>query len=774
MKTHNLKGIGTVTFLLTALLLLSFGSLPTRGAVDEVTGLFGGELRIAVMEDIELDPITATSDSSQRAISLVYDSLARVGAGSLLPEPWAAEGWTIDVGADNVIVDLRSDLMWHDGTALVAGEIAAAYEDYRSAGKLPSDLLVTAPSDSRLVFEVPSDAGAFLSDGLTLPFFKTVGTTKVGSGPFTPPATVSMPLSLDRHDAHFSVPKLTTITFSIYVDTTAASVALVKGDIDFIGWRLTPLDPTNIITVDGRDTALVNESARIATVTNPGLSLFYLGFDVSNPALSDVAIRQAIAHALNKELFLQIQPGVVDTHSLIASANRPWSNSSVPVYDAGFTLVVIAGESASQVDVGKSTAILDQAGYIDRDGDGWRETPAGEAISLEVLSPPFEEDIRLATIGSAFETAMSLAGLDIRVSLIAKAERDQAVASDDFDMVFDTLTTDQSPGFISSLSWIENFADPEIDSALSGADDAIDMSQRQQMVMDALGLVGERLPLAPIFFYDAIEAYDKTKLEGWVPMLGGVNNFWSYISLHPIQVGSLSADVSIVPISAESGDAVTALVKVVDQADAGVADVSVRLSASGVEVATGATDATGTASLTFSAPSVEGSADVSIVVQATKIGDVGDQVTTAMTVRPAIGTLITSVVSDKVSLGPDETASITVTVKDETGSAVSGAKVSLDVIGSGGSLASLEGTTGSGGTFSTAFSADVGVRSQFRITATASLSGFTDGSGSTSILAEQRVGEIEPRISPFFDWGAIIVAIVVLVAIVIYLGVRRR
>ncbi|MEE9593042.1 MAG: ABC transporter substrate-binding protein, partial [Thermoplasmata archaeon] len=369
-----LKRMAAATFLLVALLALSLGSVAIRGQVDELTGLFGGDLRVAVLEAVDLDPLTATSDASWKAISVAYDSLARVAPGSLLPEPWAAAGWTVNAAASTITVDLRSDLMWHDGTSVSASEIAAAYEAYNASGMfVPSDMVVTTPSATQLVFELPSGAGAFLTDGLTLPFFKTVGAAKVGSGAFVPPATVAMPLTLDRNDGHFSVPKLSTITYSLHADTGAASVALIRGDVDFIGSLLTATDPTRIITVDGRNTSLLNESDRITVVTNPGLSQFFLGFDTTDPILGEAVLRQAIAHVLNKELFLQIHPSVVGTSSLVASANLAWFNTSVPQYDAGFTLV--AGRST--VNVAQSNSILDLAGYLDADGDGWRDTPAG-------------------------------------------------------------------------------------------------------------------------------------------------------------------------------------------------------------------------------------------------------------------------------------------------------------------------------------------------------------------------------------------------------------
>ena len=65
---------------------------------------------------------------------------------------------------------------------------------------------------------------------------------------------------------------------------------------------------------------------------------------------------------------------------------------------------------------------------------------------------------------------------------------------------------------------------------------------------------------------------------------------------------------------------------------------------------------------------------------------------------------------------------------------------------------------GSGG-MTSVFKADVGPRTQFRIVAEASAAGYADGSGSTTVVVEQRVGTVEPRISAGLDIGTIAVAI---------------
>ena len=51
-------------------------------------------------------------------------------------------------------------------------------------------------------------------------------------------------------------------------------------------------------------------------------------------------------------------------------------------YDPGYR------SETSEFDLGRAKALLDLYGYRDRDGDGWRETPAGKPLVIELSSPP--------------------------------------------------------------------------------------------------------------------------------------------------------------------------------------------------------------------------------------------------------------------------------------------------------------------------------------------------------------------------------------------------
>ena len=41
----------------------------------------------------------------------------------------------------------------------------------------------------------------------------------------------------------------------------------------------------------------------------------------------------------------------------------------------------------SEFDRAKAQALLDMYGYVDRDGDGWRERPDGAPLTLEYAHP---------------------------------------------------------------------------------------------------------------------------------------------------------------------------------------------------------------------------------------------------------------------------------------------------------------------------------------------------------------------------------------------------
>jgi peptide/nickel transport system substrate-binding protein len=765
------KGFAIALAMGVALALVLSAALPAGATVHKMTGLYGGTLRVAVQGPIDLNPFTATGAESWKVIPLVYDSLARIDSTSLVPVPWAAKSWT--VSGENLTVDLRTDLVFHDGSSLTVADVVYSYTEYKAIGLVPSDLTI-ATSGSEVTFSSATGGGLFYGQALTLPIVKDgtgITNAPVGSGPWIPPATVAMPLTLTANANHFQLPFLDAVTFTAYADTAAASEALLRGDLDLIGWTLGVDEPSAIIDVDGVNMTLLNDAS---VLQNPGLTQLVVGFNMDPAKMtSDDALRMALAKTLNPILYGQIYPSTVISRSPVIQEDLPWFNPDVTVYQ-----VLINAYPRSSALLTESLQLLDQAGYLDVDHDGIREAPDGSAFSLTVVGIPVEENARTFTIQEAATDVFSRLGLDVRLQVEPSATILDRVGAGDYDVFVASLETSLDPAFM--WDWLHsagtnlfNVANGTLDGYLDAANAALDMTERQDWVDKAQALAMDMGFVVPVLHFNAIEATVRGTFEGWVNMPGGVNNFWTYMNLHAEMVGSLTADLTLVPSSVRSGEATTAIVRVVDQDGIAVDGATIILFMDGARFTTATTDTTGTVRIDITAPAVDGATDVEISLRAIHVGYVGATASAAVTVRPDVSALSVSVSSDKVTMASGEAATITVEVTSG-GQAVAGATVSLAVVGLGGGVADTSGTTDSQGRFTTSFTADVGPRTQFRILASASADGFEDGTGSTTVLVEQRVGDVEPRLTPGLDVAAIATAIILLIVIVAIAAVYAR
>src|SRR5713226_779207 len=130
--------VGAILGLVLFLLLSS--AVPAKATHGNASGLYGGNLGVAVRGTISLNPFTATDADSWKVIPLVYDSLGRIDPATLTQTPWAAASWSIS--GTTLTATLRSDLKFHDplGTAVGGADVVYSYNQYKTAGRVPSDL----------------------------------------------------------------------------------------------------------------------------------------------------------------------------------------------------------------------------------------------------------------------------------------------------------------------------------------------------------------------------------------------------------------------------------------------------------------------------------------------------------------------------------------------------------------------------------------------------------------------------------------------------------
>ena len=117
----------------------------------------------------------------------------------------------------------------------------------------------------------------------------------------------------------------------------------------------------------------------------PALDLTYAYFNMEDPTVGGytpekVALRRAISLAYNT----RDEIAIVRKGQAIP-AQTPYS-PGVAGYDPEFRT------SANEHDVAKAKALLDMFGYVDRNGDGYREMPDGSPLVLQFNSTPTARD----------------------------------------------------------------------------------------------------------------------------------------------------------------------------------------------------------------------------------------------------------------------------------------------------------------------------------------------------------------------------------------------
>ena len=283
-----------------------------------------------------------------------------------------------------VTMNLRDDLVWSDGTPLTSDDFVFTHEMINNEGNAvdsvyPYDLFeISAPDAQTVVMTfaepfVPWQANLWRGDLMPKhvlgPVFEAEGSIDeaewimnptVGCGPynFTEWESGSY-LRFDRNENYWGQkPIIDTIFFQLVPDDAAQTAAALAGDVDIAYWP--PYEDIPAFREAGL--GVVTQ----ASGYNEG---WYFQYDreTASPGIKDVVVRQAIAMALDRQSNAAIRlnvvkPGMTFFDALPAHVSpdiEPWP------YDP---------EAAKQ--------LLEDAGYVDSDGDGIREDLEGNPLTI--------------------------------------------------------------------------------------------------------------------------------------------------------------------------------------------------------------------------------------------------------------------------------------------------------------------------------------------------------------------------------------------------------
>ena len=250
-----------------------------------------------------LDPRIGVDAQSERIDNLIFDDLLSRG-DNLDVAPGLAERWEIPDPL-TYIFHLHHGVKFHDGRPLTSRDVKWTFDSLLQ-GKIRSTKAavyrfvdhIDAPDDDTVIFHMKEPSATLLwnlSDGAIgiVPYGSgtEMTTHPIGSGPFKfVSAETDKEVILERNDNYWGEkPKLTSVRFAVVPDATTRALELRKGSGDA---TINALTPDTVLTLQ-RDPSLAVERA-------PGTVLAYMGFNLRDPILRDVRVRQAIAYAFDR------------------------------------------------------------------------------------------------------------------------------------------------------------------------------------------------------------------------------------------------------------------------------------------------------------------------------------------------------------------------------------------------------------------------------------------------------------------------------------------
>jgi peptide/nickel transport system substrate-binding protein len=464
---------------------------------------------------------------------------------------------------------LRSGLKWSDGTPLTSRDVAFSYRfvidnnvpQYRAyfpfhpTFETPnahtliwkSEKPTFAPDMPPWVYIVPQHIWQKY-DGKGLQTIKTVpNVPSVGSGPFTLTSwTRGQGWTMQRNPYYWGpTPSVDTLQYHLYSNQEAMIQALKNGEIDFADG----LNPSLYKSVSGLPNVAVQK-----VVSDWWLNLaFNFGGQGPQssplPALHDRTVRVAIEEAIDKQAIADkvylgtAAPG--DT--VIRPASTYWH-------------LDIPADQEYPYDPAAANKMLDNAGYLDTNGDGVREDPK-TGQPLELLMPASQDTTGAVDAGQLIVGYLKQIGIKVDLRPVSDAKMGDYWGAGNFDAYIWYWSGDPDPNYQLSIftsgqcgGWSDGcWKDANYDKLYEKQRTIMDRAQRLKVVQEAQRYIYHQVPAIVLAYPGWLQAYRTDRFAGWVPAPGRDGyllpgyNYDSLVSVHPVGESTASAGSSEVP-----------------------------------------------------------------------------------------------------------------------------------------------------------------------------------------------------------------------------------
>ncbi|MBL8345785.1 MAG: ABC transporter substrate-binding protein [Rubrivivax sp.] len=454
----------------------------------------------------------STDTSAVMIASNVFNGLVTADF-ALQPKPELAERWEISPDERTYTFHLVKNAKWHDGKPVTAHDAAFTLNEItskthpRAGAWWPNVDFVRAVDDHTLVIHLKAPYAPFLillgnSLGMgTLimpkhlyegkdPKTNPANRAPVGSGPFKfSKWERGSHVELVRNPNYFRAgkPYLDRVVFRFVPDAATRLLGVEKGELDFLHAYIVPYN----------EVERLKKSPKVQVV-NRGLEMVatneFLFFNLRNGPLKDVRVRQALAHAIDRN---EIRARALFDLGRVAHSHL--SSSLGWAYSDKF-------DAYKKRDVAQAAALLDAAGYPLKDGKRF-------ALRLTWDSGK-EVEHRTAEI---IRSNLRDVGIDVTMQTFDRATYiEKTYRNWDFDMAIQNSTTGPDPAIgvtrsyhtrqILKLPFVNGmgYSNPELDKIFDAEFSVFDVKKRAAMWHRAQELLMRDLPGLPLFEFPVL------------------------------------------------------------------------------------------------------------------------------------------------------------------------------------------------------------------------------------------------------------------------------
>jgi len=451
------------------------------------------------------------------------------------PEFRLATGFELTDDLKSLTVSLRPGVTWSDGEAFGANDVKFTYDllkehrglDLRNVWDLVEDVTVVDDHTVRFdltrpnsgvaytiaqIYIVPEHIWSTVDDPITF----TNAPDPVGSGPLTEIRRFTTQEYIQCRNPHYwdaDNLDVDCMRFPQIADNNQALVAAAAGELDWFGSFLPDIERTYV----------ARDPEHHKYWFPPGSLVFFaMNFETANDgnreAFNDIAFRRAVSMAIDREAMVDIAgygyPTINQYPSGLGRAFDAWNN---PEVDDKYGVY-------SRYDPDAAKTLLAEAGYADRTGDGFVETPDGQPIAFDILVPNGWTDW-VNTVQLAVEGLREV-GIDANIATPESPLWQERLVSGDFDMTIDAHITGPDPfvqfdGILHSRNQGRTryapmrYKNPELDRLLDGFYATADRDEQRKIMDEIQMAIASDLPLIAVYNNPRWYQYNTKRFEGF-------------------------------------------------------------------------------------------------------------------------------------------------------------------------------------------------------------------------------------------------------------------